>query len=141
MACLDSSPETYAKIRALAEKHPNIVICLDHAGFPRQRDDEYFGSWRKEIQDLAVASNVIIKISGLGMYDRAWTVETLRPWVMTCIESFGPQRTVFGSNWPVDRMYSSYPDVINAYAELINRFSANEQTAMFSGNAERYFRI
>ena len=50
-------------------------------------------------------------------------------------------RVVFGTNWPVDRMFSSYPDLINAYAEIISGFSHDEQTAMFSGNAERLFRI
>ena len=65
----------------------------------------------------------------------------MRPLVMHCIESFGVERTVFGTNWPVDRLFSSYPDVIDAYAEIIGGFSADEQTAMFSANAERYFRI
>jgi predicted TIM-barrel fold metal-dependent hydrolase len=141
VACLDSSPETYAKIRVLAERFPNIRISLDHAGFPRQRDDEYFAMWKRELENLAEAPNVIIKVSGLGMRDNAWTVDSLQPWVMTCIEAFGAERTIFGTNWPVDRMYSSYPDVVNAYAELIEGFSRDEQIAMFSGNAERTFRI
>ena len=139
--CMDSSPEAYGKIRALAEKHPNIVISLDHAGFPRQRDDAYFQNWRKEIQNLAGAQNVVIKISGLGMCDPKWTVDSIRPWVMTCIEVFGVERSFFGTNWPVDRLYSSYPDVVNAYAEIIKDFSHDEQVAMFSANAERIFRV
>ena len=48
---------------------------------------------------------------------------------------------VFGTNWPVDRMFSSYPDLIDAYAEIISGFSRDEQIRMFSGNAERIFRI
>ena len=57
------------------------------------------------------------------------------------IEAFGVDRVVFGTNWPVDRMFSSYPDVINAYAEIIADFTHDEQVRMFSGNAERLFRI
>ena len=60
---------------------------------------------------------------------------------MGSIEAFGTGRVVFGTNWPVDRMFSSYPDVIDAYAEIIAGFSAAEQRAMFAGNAERLFRI
>jgi predicted TIM-barrel fold metal-dependent hydrolase len=60
---------------------------------------------------------------------------------MTCIEAFGPGRTVFASNWPFGRLHSSYPDVIDAFVALIRDFSPDEQTAMFSGNAERFFRI
>jgi predicted TIM-barrel fold metal-dependent hydrolase len=75
------------------------------------------------------------------MGDHRWTVGSWPPMVMHCIESFGVERTIFGSNWPVDRLFSSYPDVVDAYAELIGDFSPAEQIAMFSGNAERYFRI
>jgi predicted TIM-barrel fold metal-dependent hydrolase len=60
---------------------------------------------------------------------------------MTCIEAFGVERSFFGTNWPVDRLYSSYPDVLNAYEELISGFSEAEQVAMFSANAERIFRV
>ena len=139
--CVDPKPETYAQIRDLAAAYPDTLISLDHAGLPTSRDDDYMAFWRREIANLAEASNVIVKISALGMGDPHWTVDTWRPLVMHCIESFGVGRTVFGSNWPVDRLFSSYPDVIDAYAELIGGFSLAEQTAMFSTNAERYFRI
>jgi predicted TIM-barrel fold metal-dependent hydrolase len=141
VACLDSSPETYGSIKSLAEAFPNIVISLDHAGFPRARDPEYFAMWKRELSSLAEAGNVVIKISGLGMCDNDWTVDSIRPWVMSCIETFGVERSFFGTNWPVDRLYSSYPDVVDAYAQVIDGFSRDEQVALFSGNAERIFRI
>ena len=141
VACLDSSPDSYGSIKGLAQAFPNIVISLDHAGFPRARDDEYFAMWKRGLQDLAEAPNVVIKISGLGMCDNQWTIDSFRPWVLTCIETFGVERSFFGTNWPVDRLYSSYGDVVNAYAEIIKDFSADEQVALFSGNAERIFRI
>ena len=90
---------------------------------------------------MAQAPNAIMKISGLGMGDPRWTVDSIRPYVLGSIETFGVDRIVFGSNWPLDRMFSSYPDVINAYAEIISGFSRDEQVKMFSGNAERIFRI
>ena len=128
-------------MRDLAETFPDIVISLDHAGFPRQRDPEYFAMWKRELADLAGAPNVVVKISGLGMCDNAWTVESIRPWVLTCIETFGVERSFFGSNWPVDRLYSSYPDVLDAYAAIIADLSRPEQEALFFANAERIFRI
>lgn len=141
VACLDSSPETYASIKSLAAAFPAIAISLDHAGFPRQRDDAYFAMWKKELVNLAEAPNVVIKISGLAMCDNDWTVDSLRPWVMTCIETFGVERSFFGTNWPVDRLYSSYGDVVDAYAQIISGFSHDEQVALFASNAERIFRI
>jgi predicted TIM-barrel fold metal-dependent hydrolase len=141
VACVDPKPETYAHIKNLAAAFPDTVISLDHAGLPLRRDADYLAFWRREIASLAEAPNVIVKISALGMGDPRWTVGSWRPLVDHCIESFGVERTIFGTNWPVDRLFSSYPDVVDAYAELIKGFSIAEQTAMFSANAERYFRI
>jgi predicted TIM-barrel fold metal-dependent hydrolase len=90
---------------------------------------------------MAKSPNVTMKISGLGMCDPLWTVDSLRPYVLGSIEAFGTDRVVFGTNWPVDRMFSSYPDVVNAHATIISGFTRDEQTAMFSRNAERLFRI
>ena len=90
---------------------------------------------------LARQPNTVVKISGLGMCDHTWTVESLRPWVSTCLEFWGPQRAFFGSNWPVDRLFSSYGDVLDAYAELIADFSPAEQRALFSENARRVFAL
>ena len=119
VACDDPYVEQMPLARALADRYPEIVLCIDHASYPRRRDDEYFEAWRRGIQLLAGAPNVVIKISGLGMVDHAWTVESLRPWVHTCIEAFGTERSFFGTNWPVDRLYSSYGDVLDAYAAII----------------------
>jgi predicted TIM-barrel fold metal-dependent hydrolase len=141
VACLDSRPERYAHVRDLARSFPDIIISLDHAGLPLRRDDEYLASWRRELASLAEAPNVVVKVSALGMGDPRWTLDSLRPLVLSCIDIFGVERTIFGTNWPVDRLFSSYPDVVNAYAEIIAGFSIAEQTAMFSANAERIFRI
>ena len=141
VACLDSRPERYANVKALAQAFPDTLISLDHAGLPLRRDDEYLALWRRELTSLAEAPNVIVKVSALGMGDPRWTLQSMRPLVLHCIEAFGVERTIFGTNWPVDRLFSSYPDVIDAYAQIIGVFSPAEQAAMFSGNAERYFRI
>jgi predicted TIM-barrel fold metal-dependent hydrolase len=141
VCCLDSDPDHYGQAAELAREVPGATMCIDHAGFPRKRDEEYFAHWRTELAKVAACDNAVIKISGLGMCDPHWTLESWRPWVSACIELFGVERSFFGTNWPVDRLFSSYPDVIDAYAQLISGYSLDEQTALFSGNAERIFRI
>lgn len=141
VSCLDVRPAAFAEVVAMAAASPDTMICVDHCGIPELRTPEYFASWRAATRHLATASNVYMKISGLGMCDNRWTIDSLRPWVEACIESFGTDRVVFGTNWPVDRMYSSYPDVINAYAAIIAPYSEAEQQAMFFRNAERLFNI
>ena len=140
-ASVDVKWEDMGKLRDLARKFPNIVPVLDHCGFPTSRTDEYFQNWRKGVRGLAEAENAICKISGLGMADQKWTVDSIRPWVMTCIEAFSPERCIFATNWPVDRLFSSYDAVIDAYTEIIADFSRDEQVAMFSGNAEKLYGI
>jgi predicted TIM-barrel fold metal-dependent hydrolase len=138
---LDCFWENMYKARDLSQRHPDVPMVLDHAGFPLERTDEYFESWKGGITTLAEAESAWCKISGLGMGDNDWTVDSLRPWVLHCIEAFGVERCFFGTNWPVDRMYSTYGQVIDAYAEIIQGFSRDEQVALFSGNAEKLFRI
>jgi predicted TIM-barrel fold metal-dependent hydrolase len=141
VCCLHVLWEDMVKARDLARKFPNVILCVDHAGFPVRRDAEYYAHWQAGMRAVAEAENAVVKISGLGMFDNAWTIESIRPWVLASIEAFGVERSFFGTNWPVDRLYSSYGDVINAYADLIRSFSIEEQTALFSANAERIFRI
>ena len=141
VCCLHLTCEDMEKARDLGRRFPQTALCVDHAGFPMQRDDEFFEHWRRGMRTVAEAESAVVKISGLGMFDNAWTVESIRPWVLACIEAFGVERSFFGTNWPVDRMYSSYGDVLDAYAEVIADFTPGEQMALFSGNAERIFRI
>jgi predicted TIM-barrel fold metal-dependent hydrolase len=61
--------------------------------------------------------------------------------VHTCLDAFGPARSFFGTNWPVDRLYSGYGDVLDAYAELISDLTDAEQRAVFSENARRIFTL
>jgi predicted TIM-barrel fold metal-dependent hydrolase len=75
------------------------------------------------------------------MCDNQWTVESIRPWVLGCIEAFAVERCVLGTNWPVDRLYSSYGDVLDAYEQILADFSEREREALFSKNAERIFRV
>lgn len=139
--CDSPEVEEMVLLRDIAHRHPEVTFCIDHAGLPKARDDEYLLRWGTGLSALAEADNCVVKISGLGMGDHRWTVSSLRPWVLGCIEAFGVERAFFGTNWPLDRLYSSYGDVIDAYAELVSDFSPSEQEALFSKNAERIFRL
>ncbi len=141
VASLDVQWENMGKLRDLAHRFPNVKIVLDHAGVPRERTDGYFRNWRDGMNTIAEADNIVCKISGLGLCDNDWTVDSIRPWVLHCIDAFGPERSIFASNWPVDSVWSSYDAVVDAYSEIVAGFSEDEQTAMFSGNSERLYGI
>ena len=129
------------KVLDLARLYPETIIVLDHAGLPQERTDEYFLFWKTEMERVAEAQNVICKISGLGMADNNWNVESIRPYVETCIEVFGASRCIFATNWPIDSLWSSYEAVIDAYKDITKHYSITEKNAMFLGNTENIYKI
>lgn len=129
------------KLRDLAGSFPNIRIVIDHAGFPVERTKEYFNEWKRGMVIAAEPTNTICKISGLGMGDNSWTVNSIRPYVLHCIETFGVDRCIFGTNWPVDSLWSAYDDVVDAYTEIVAGFTDGERAAMFSKNAEALYDV
>ena len=77
------------KLQALANKFPHVMIVVDHTGSPAERTDEYFEQWKRGVAVAATCDNIRWKISGLGMADNNWTVDSIRPYVLTSIETFG----------------------------------------------------
>ncbi len=140
---LNASPGKLISGMEVARAHPDTQVILGHAGFPVRRDAEYFAWWRHEITKLATAGNVACKVSGLGMADNRWTLESLRPYVLHCIEAFGPDRIMFGTNWPVDILFATYIETVDAYRRIVADagFDREEQARMLHGNAERFYRI
>ena len=75
------------------------------------------------------------------MADVNWTVDSIRPFVLDPIDWFGPQRAMFASNFPVDRLMADYDRLWNGYRTIVAGFSEAEQEALFRGTAERVYRI
>lgn len=140
---LNASPGVLLSGRDVAAAMPDTQVILGHAGFPVQRDDAYFKVWQSEISALAEVEHVSAKVSGFGMADNRWTIDSIRPWVLHMIEAFGPDRIMFGTNWPVDILYATYLEQTDAYRRIIADagFSREEQEGMLYRNAERLYRI
>jgi predicted TIM-barrel fold metal-dependent hydrolase len=134
-------PSQMPDAAALAARHPDTPIILNHAGMPVDRDENGIAEWRSGLRVLAAQPNVAVKISGLGMMDWTWTTATLRPFVLETIENFGPARCMFASNFPVDRLYSSFDTLFDAFDEIVKSFSADERRALFLETARRLYRL
>ncbi len=126
---------------ALARDFPNTSIVLNHTGMPVDRAPDEIEGWKKSMKLLASAPNVSCKISGLGMGDWKWTVDSIRPFVLHAIDAFGVERCMFASNFPVDKLFSSYDDLFNAFKTIAKDFSPQERRALFHDNAERIYRL
>ena len=125
----------------LAREHGDILIILNHTGMPAERDDASLAGWRDGMRALSRCDNVAVKISGLGMCDPAWTVESIRPFVLETIELFTTERCMFASNFPVDKLFSDYDRLFEAFKTLTSELSADEQARLFHDNAARYYRL
>ncbi len=143
---------------ALARAVPDTTLVLDHFGTPvgvgrfAGRHDEIFEQWKLDIAEIAACENTVAKLGGLAMPDNGFgfhvaeippTSDQLlaaqRHWYEHTIECFGPERCMFESNFPVDRLSLSYTVYWNAMQQLAGQYSDAEQDAMFSGTARRVY--
>lgn len=135
-------PSQTQEAAQLAQRYPDVQFVLNHAGMFVDRDSPAgYRAWRDGLRLLSSCPNVAVKISGLAMFDHAWTVESLRPYVLETIDAFGVERAMFASNFPVDRLFGSYEALWLAYARIVAGASEAERTALMRGNAERIYRI
>ena len=118
------------------------MLVLGHAGLPLERTAAYRAAWQQAMSALAATPNVVCKISALASgSDPNWTVESLRPWVLGCVEAFGPSRCMLATNWPIDRLHGSYQQLVDAYREILGELAPDERAALFHGTAERVYRL
>ncbi|HEY1999109.1 amidohydrolase family protein [Paraburkholderia sp.] len=135
-------PSQMDEAAALACKHPDTQFVINHAGmFVDRCSVPGYRAWRDGMRKMAGCRNVAVKISGLAMFDHQWTVESLRPYVLETIDTFGVERSMFASNFPVDRLFGTYEKLWHAYASIVRDASEAEQDALFRRNAERVYRI
>jgi L-fuconolactonase len=144
----------------LARAQPEVSVILDHLGGPlgigpyQGRRDEVLAAWRAGLEDLATCPNVVVKLGGIGMaiFGQRWhhdpdstTADDLvAVWgtgIRWCIERFGPDRCMFESNFPVDRVSCSYAVLWNAFKQIAADLSATEKSALFHDTATRVYRL
>lgn len=134
-------PRQLGDAARLAAAFPDQQFVLNHCGSPIDRDADGTQAWRDGLRLLSERDNVAIKISDLVAYDHDWTLDSLRPVVLHCIDCFGCGRAMFGSDFPVAGLHASFDDIYDGFKTITADFSANEQTALFFGNAKRIYRL
>ncbi|UCI22834.1 amidohydrolase family protein (plasmid) [Mesorhizobium sp. B2-1-8] len=125
----------------LAAAFPDQQFVLNHSGSPIDREADAMVAWHRGIAELASAGNVAIKISALTGYDPDWTLASIRPLILHCIEAFGPERTMFASDFPVTSLHATYRETYAIYRAVAAEFTAAEQRALFHDTARRIYRI
>jgi predicted TIM-barrel fold metal-dependent hydrolase len=134
--------DEFAVLDEIAARWPSVTITLSHACLPLERSTHEFLDWSAAMRRLARHENVMCKISAVaGASDPDWTPASIRPWILACVEHFGAERCMLGSNFPVDRLFGSYRSLIDAYREVTAELDPAERAALFHGTAERVYRL
>jgi predicted TIM-barrel fold metal-dependent hydrolase len=136
-----SHPEQADEHAATLERVPAGRFVLEHTGWPTSTDAGHFRLWRDGLTRLAALENLTVKISGLPMTIQSVAIADLRPWVEAAIESFGPRRSMFGSNFPVDGMYGSFADLIGSYHQIAAELGDAAVQDLFMDTAVRTYGI
>jgi L-fuconolactonase len=131
-----------ASVVDLACECPGTQFVLDHAGKPDVRGQK-LEPWRQLITKLAWLPHVACKLSGLVTEadPAAWTIEDLRPYVEHLLARFGAHRLIFGSDWPVVKLASSYQRWLDTALTLLARLESEDRAAILSANAQRIYRL
>jgi L-fuconolactonase len=156
ICCFPQLPEMIAFARAV----PDLPIVMNHLGGLNRtgpfagKDDEVMVAWKSGMAELAKCPNVVLKLGGHGMprFGFDWHLRDtpvgseemaaqIAPLMSYCIEQFGPDRCMFESNFPVDKVSFSYPVLFNAFKRFSKSYSAAERAAMFHDTAARAYRI
>ncbi|MCC5972946.1 MAG: amidohydrolase family protein [Rubellimicrobium sp.] len=134
-------PHQVPDAAAILAAHADVPVILNHAGMWADRGPSGWRQWKAGLRQLAALPQVSVKISGLGMLDTGWTVDSIRPLVLETLEIFGMERSMFASNFPVDKLFSTYPALWEAFDSITADLSAAERAALFAGNATRVYRL
>lgn len=148
------------RLAALARAFPDTPMVLNHcggvigiAGYAGRRD-EVFRLWKAGLAEVAACPNVMVKLSGLGMRLGGFGFEervlppsshdlasAWKPWIETCLETFGPERCMYGSNFPVDKGSHAYGIGLNALKRLTAEASQRQREDVFWRSATAFYRL
>lgn len=136
---LQLTPPLLATAATLFQRVDDLPVALCHAGSLQDFSPEGVSDWEAGLRRFAEVPQAICKLSGFGMFDHDWSVQSIRDYVLRAIDIFGPSRIAVGSNFPVDKLTASYAETIGAYITITDGFSPAERRAMFHDTAKRFY--
>ncbi|NIA72072.1 amidohydrolase family protein [Pelagibius litoralis] len=130
-----------SEVPAMAELAPDVPIILNHTGLPSDRSPEGLAGWRAAMEAFARMPQAVVKISGLGLPCRSWSIEDNRDIIRQAIDIFSPDRAMFASNFPVDGLCGSFDTIISGFDVATQSYGDSERDALFVGTAARIYGI
>lgn len=125
----------------LAHDFSDLTFVLLHAGMLEDTSEAGWERWREGMKLLAARPNVVVKLSGLGTFVHRCAAQDWTPVIREAIAMFGPQRCLFGSNFPIEKLWTSYASTVATVASALSILTPSERDAVFYANAARIYRL
>ena len=121
---------------------PNLKAVLDHIGKP-EISNKKIQPWLNDIRKISSIDNVFCKLSGMitEADHLSWEIDDLRPYVHHVLSLFGPDRIMYGSDWPVATLAGDYKDVKNSISEILTELDVTSKKKIFGENAKKFYKI
>jgi predicted TIM-barrel fold metal-dependent hydrolase len=130
-----------AEAATLAESCPKVTFILQHAGMWEDLSFEGHAAWRAGMVRLARCPNIVSKLSGLGTFIHRNDVAHIADVLEDTVAIFGADRCLFGSNFPIEKLWTSYRDLVDAYRTAMARLRPEQRDAIFAATARRVYRL
>ena len=125
----------------LARDFPGLQLVLLHAGMFEDRSAAGWALWQQGMQKLAACANVSTKLSGLGTFEHACSVALWQPVIRETLALFGAERCLYGSNYPIEKLWTTYDHIMAVMQECTAHLGASERRAVYHDNALRLYRL
>ncbi|MBI3370280.1 MAG: amidohydrolase family protein [Betaproteobacteria bacterium] len=125
----------------LARDFPEVTFVLLHAGMLEDRRPQGWARWRNGMRELSACPNVCTKFSGLGTFERRCDAVLWRPVIEETLALFGPDRAMFGSNFPIEKLWTGYADLVAATRAGLAQLTPGERHEVMYATAERVYRL
>ena len=126
---------------AFAAAFPDVPMVLAHCGMPEDLTPEGWRAWRTGMERLAAVPSVSVKLSGLGTFIHRLDQAHIERTVRETVALFGPERCLWGSNFPIEKLWTDYASLVQAYRQALAHLSPAAQEAIFGGTARRLYRL
>ncbi len=134
-------PSQYRDALTVVDRRPGLNFVLLHAGMPEDRSAEGHKFWSDGLRAFAERPNVVTKLSALGTFSHRCDVNLWSPIIHQTVDIFGPRRCMFGSNFPIEKLWTDYASLVAAVRTALTSYSHDEQADILGQNAARFYRI
>ncbi|MFK7857451.1 MAG: amidohydrolase [Granulosicoccus sp.] len=134
-------PEQMIEAATFLSRFPQVPVIIDHAGSPHDQSPKGLATLQKGLIALSSLEHVTIKLCGFGMFDSNRTAASVKPVTDIVLEHFGPERVMFASNFPVDKLMGTYDELLQIVADNLQGLSREQQSSIWHDTAARVYRL